>query len=375
MASMPIFRPTKCCCCCCCRVHRLYLLNVAGINSEIIFKSLNINLPRVPRRIFLKNISQQLFQDHLKIRSQLKNLPRSIHDLIILYCKKAESPESQNLRSENGAMFAQVPKVVCHKLFATNAGDTYVNVILRIFAKIANNIRLQLLISLQRFENRFKTKSRLQKINRNWKWKKNPKGKCFKNAFKGVSVHPKALLKEMGRHDITFTADNSKDHYGGRKFRVHHDRSSDHSWDLPFGPRQSSFRQRRTLACQRVVFQVVEEGSSLSFSVILHILSQQLTFPKCIRLETKVLVHSSDNCHRAYVHFLGYGPHALLRVSINLLLDIFDKFFASYPVRSTRKGGQARKLEKTRIKDTHPHKRFTLISEINDNIKVLPQTM
>ncbi|UYV78984.1 K02A2.6-like [Cordylochernes scorpioides] len=115
-----------------------------------------------------------------------------------------------------------------------------------------------------------------------------------------TSVHPKALLKEMGRHDITFTADNAKDHYGGRKFRV------------------------------------VEEGSSLSFSGILHILSQQLTFPKGIRLETKVLMDSSDNCHRANVHFLGYGPHALPRVSINLLLDIFDKFFASYPVRSTR---------------------------------------
>ncbi|UYV65501.1 hypothetical protein LAZ67_3004529 [Cordylochernes scorpioides] len=41
----------------------------------------------------------------------------------------------------------------------------------------------------------------------------------------GVSVHPKALLNEMGRHDITFTADNAKDHYGGRKFRVHHDRT------------------------------------------------------------------------------------------------------------------------------------------------------
>ncbi|UYV61950.1 hypothetical protein LAZ67_1007149 [Cordylochernes scorpioides] len=71
------------------------LLNVAGINSEIIFKSLNINSPRVPRRIFLKNISLQLFQDHLKIRSQLKNLPRSLHDLIILHCKKAESPEKK----------------------------------------------------------------------------------------------------------------------------------------------------------------------------------------------------------------------------------------------------------------------------------------
>ncbi|UYV68403.1 hypothetical protein LAZ67_5004220 [Cordylochernes scorpioides] len=31
--------------------------------------------------------------DHLKIRSQLKNLPRRLHDLIILHCKKAESPE------------------------------------------------------------------------------------------------------------------------------------------------------------------------------------------------------------------------------------------------------------------------------------------
>ncbi|UYV81088.1 hypothetical protein LAZ67_19002744 [Cordylochernes scorpioides] len=37
------------------------------------------------------------------------------------------------------------------------------------------------------------------------------------------------------------------------------------------------------------------------------------------------------------------------------------------------KGGQARKLEKTRIKDTHPHRRFTLISEINDNIKNMPR--
>ncbi|UYV69660.1 hypothetical protein LAZ67_7000129 [Cordylochernes scorpioides] len=69
------------------------LLNVASINSEIIFKSLNINSPRVPRRIFSKNISLQLFQDHLKIRSQLKNLPRRLHDLIILHSKKAESPE------------------------------------------------------------------------------------------------------------------------------------------------------------------------------------------------------------------------------------------------------------------------------------------
>ncbi|UYV70485.1 hypothetical protein LAZ67_7003268 [Cordylochernes scorpioides] len=109
----------------------------------------------------------------------------------------------------------------------------------------------------------------------------------LQNIDVGVRVHPKALLKEMGRHDITFTADNAKDHYGGRKFRVHHD-------------------------------------------------SQQLTFSKGIRLETKVLMDSSDNCHRANVHFLGYGPHALPRVSINLLLDIFDKFFASYPVRSTR---------------------------------------
>ncbi|UYV81277.1 hypothetical protein LAZ67_20000639 [Cordylochernes scorpioides] len=46
----------------------------------------------------------------------------------------------------------------------------------------------------------------------------------LQNIDVGVSVHPKALLKEMGRHDITFTADNAKDHYGGRKFRVHHDR-------------------------------------------------------------------------------------------------------------------------------------------------------
>ncbi|UYV70979.1 hypothetical protein LAZ67_8001310 [Cordylochernes scorpioides] len=33
--------------------------------------------------------------DHLKIRSQLKNLPRSLRGLIILHCKKAESPETE----------------------------------------------------------------------------------------------------------------------------------------------------------------------------------------------------------------------------------------------------------------------------------------
>ncbi|UYV63057.1 hypothetical protein LAZ67_2003000 [Cordylochernes scorpioides] len=146
----------------------------------------------------------------------------------------------------------------------------------------------------------------------------------LQNIDVGVSVHPKALLKEMGRHDITFTADNAKDHYGGRKFRM----------------RVVHLTEKREVVLEWMIDliqkEVVEEGSSLSFSVILHILSQQLTFPKGIRLETKVLMDSSDNCHRANVHFLGYGPHALPRVSINLLLDIFDKFFASYPVRSTR---------------------------------------
>ncbi|UYV67984.1 hypothetical protein LAZ67_5002702 [Cordylochernes scorpioides] len=38
-----------------------------------------------------------------------------------------------------------------------------------------------------------------------------------------VNVYSESLLKEVERHDITFTTDDAKDHHGSRIFSVHHD--------------------------------------------------------------------------------------------------------------------------------------------------------
>ncbi|UYV60725.1 hypothetical protein LAZ67_1002038 [Cordylochernes scorpioides] len=53
--------------------------------------------------------------DHLKIRSQMKNLPRSLRDLIILHCKKAESPEPN--ASNYGLSVAQKAELLLEDAF------------------------------------------------------------------------------------------------------------------------------------------------------------------------------------------------------------------------------------------------------------------
>ncbi|UYV69595.1 hypothetical protein LAZ67_6004045 [Cordylochernes scorpioides] len=73
------------------------VINIAGINSEVIFKALTNNPKPNPRRIFLKNVALQLCQDHLKVRAQLKNLPRSLRDLISFHCKEAEGTQVEEI--------------------------------------------------------------------------------------------------------------------------------------------------------------------------------------------------------------------------------------------------------------------------------------
>ncbi|UYV60193.1 hypothetical protein LAZ67_1000357 [Cordylochernes scorpioides] len=129
----------------------------------------------------------------------------------------------------------------------------------------------------------------------------------------GVSVHPKTLLKEIGRHHITFTDDNAKDHHGGREFVCASRqvplrslyRSSYPSWYLPLGPRRSSTSISENPSMPQVSCFRLLRSSSFSFSVTLHVFSQQRVFLKGIGLETKVLMDNSDNYHRANVHFLG----------------------------------------------------------------------
>ncbi|UYV64875.1 hypothetical protein LAZ67_3002226 [Cordylochernes scorpioides] len=45
-------------------------------------------------------------------------------------------------------------------------------------------------------------------------------GAAYKDIDVGISVHPEALFKEVGRHDIPFSADDAKEDHGSREFRT-----------------------------------------------------------------------------------------------------------------------------------------------------------
>lgn len=54
------------------------MLNVAGINSQVIYKANNPNEKKLRRRNFLREIANVLIQPQLKRRAALTNLPRTL---------------------------------------------------------------------------------------------------------------------------------------------------------------------------------------------------------------------------------------------------------------------------------------------------------
>lgn len=64
------------------------LMNIAGINAQIIFKA-NKGNPRIIRRNFLKNLSLQLMENWFKERATIMTLPRDIR----LFLEKYKQPE------------------------------------------------------------------------------------------------------------------------------------------------------------------------------------------------------------------------------------------------------------------------------------------
>lgn len=72
-------------------------LNVAGINSMIIFMSKGYNV--TSRREFLKNLGLSLLIDHLKIRSQQDHLPRTLKSLIMKYVD-VQTDDTQDVSSQ-----------------------------------------------------------------------------------------------------------------------------------------------------------------------------------------------------------------------------------------------------------------------------------
>lgn len=69
------------------------LLNVAGINAQILFHSNQSNCP-VVRRIFLKNLSFQLMKGHLTERAAIPSLPLDIRVFLDKY-KVEEQTETE----------------------------------------------------------------------------------------------------------------------------------------------------------------------------------------------------------------------------------------------------------------------------------------
>lgn len=56
------------------------LLNMAGVNSQIIFAANNVSIPKIKRRAFIKQLSLALTQEHLQRRSLEKNVPPQVRE-------------------------------------------------------------------------------------------------------------------------------------------------------------------------------------------------------------------------------------------------------------------------------------------------------
>lgn len=75
------------------------MMNIAGINAQIIFKA-NKENPCIMRRIFLKNLSMQLMENWFKERAVINTLPRDIRLFLEKY--KESEPPAEVLERKRG---------------------------------------------------------------------------------------------------------------------------------------------------------------------------------------------------------------------------------------------------------------------------------
>lgn len=62
-----------------------HLLNISGVNAQILYNGTHPNNPARNRRTFLKSMAMLLMEQHLAERSKLKNLPARIKLLLSKY--------------------------------------------------------------------------------------------------------------------------------------------------------------------------------------------------------------------------------------------------------------------------------------------------
>lgn len=75
------------------------LLNIAGINSQILYNAKHINEAQKFRRLFLKELSISLMKPHLEERAEIKTLPPDIR----LFLNRYKKPQEERLEDEQPA--------------------------------------------------------------------------------------------------------------------------------------------------------------------------------------------------------------------------------------------------------------------------------
>lgn len=81
------------------------LLNIAGINSQILYNAANINNPQKYRRIFLKNLSLALMRPHLSERAEIQSLPLDLKIFLKKYKNVQDDHEEEPPAKKRGRCY------------------------------------------------------------------------------------------------------------------------------------------------------------------------------------------------------------------------------------------------------------------------------
>ena len=86
------------------------MINIEGINSNIIYKYFHIDSNKQPRRIFLKNVALSLMKPHLETRANIETLPIDIKGFLSKYKKTSTNIERNVTRNRGKCVFCESKK-------------------------------------------------------------------------------------------------------------------------------------------------------------------------------------------------------------------------------------------------------------------------
>lgn len=81
------------------------LLNIAGINSQILYNAANINNPQKYRRVFLKELSLALMRPHLSERAEIQSLPLDLKMFLKKYKNVQDDQDEEPPAKKRGRCY------------------------------------------------------------------------------------------------------------------------------------------------------------------------------------------------------------------------------------------------------------------------------